>query len=75
MQQLLSSIIDSAAVEKDLVKELTQMSEKLKAIDESPEEKLSSDQANLILGKCFCLYIIVVSFATEIVGYGEYFVL
>lgn len=75
MQQLLSSIIDSVAVEKDLLKELRQMSEKLMIIDKSPEEKLPSDQANLILGKCFCLYILMVNFATEIVGYGDYFVL
>ncbi|KAG8373497.1 hypothetical protein BUALT_Bualt11G0030300 [Buddleja alternifolia] len=51
MQRILNRVIVSIAAEKDLTKELRQMAERLQAIDRHPDEKLSSDQANLILGR------------------------
>lgn len=56
MQQFLNRITESLAAERDIVKELKQLSERLKVIDKNPEEKLSSEQANLILGKGMFLF-------------------
>jgi hypothetical protein len=39
-----------AASDKDLVKELVQMSSRLKSLDECPEEELPQDQADAIFG-------------------------
>ncbi|XP_073310091.1 uncharacterized protein [Primulina huaijiensis] len=50
-RMLLNRIIPSMAVEKDIFKELRQMAECLRAIDSNPDEKLSLEQAHLILGK------------------------
>lgn len=51
MRRLLNRIIPSMAVEKDIFKELRQMAECLRAIDSNPDERLSPEQAHLILGK------------------------
>lgn len=52
MQRILSHLtIIAVAAEKDVMKELRHMAERLKAIDRNPEEKLSSEEATLILGK------------------------
>ncbi|KAL3525026.1 hypothetical protein ACH5RR_013398 [Cinchona calisaya] len=51
MQQLLNPIAQSVIAEKDLVKELKEMAVRLKAVDRSPDQQLSSDQANLIFGR------------------------
>nr|GMC62438.1 condensin complex subunit 3 [Ipomoea batatas] len=51
MRQLLNLIFESVAAEKELLKDLKQMAERLQALDRLPDQKLSSDQANLILGK------------------------
>lgn len=50
VRQLLNRVSESVAAEKDLLKELRQMAERLKLIDGHPDQKLSSDQANQILG-------------------------
>ena len=41
---------DSIPAEKELVKELKRMAERLKAVDEQPDQDLSLDEANDILG-------------------------
>ncbi|KZV49788.1 condensin complex subunit 3 [Dorcoceras hygrometricum] len=51
MRRLLNRTIPSMAVEKDIYKELRQMAECLRDIDRNPDEKLSHEQAHLILGK------------------------
>ncbi|PIN11942.1 Chromosome condensation complex Condensin, subunit G [Handroanthus impetiginosus] len=51
MRRILNRVFVSVAAEKDLTKELRQMAERLQAIDRHPDEKLSPDQANLILGR------------------------
>lgn len=51
MRRLLNHVAESVLAEKDLVKELKGMAERLKALDREPEQELSQDQANLILGK------------------------
>ncbi|GAA0186430.1 hypothetical protein LIER_33718 [Lithospermum erythrorhizon] len=51
MVQLLNHVIKAVASEKDLQKELKQMSESLKALDMHPEIKLSSEQAQMLFGK------------------------
>ncbi|XP_010670110.2 uncharacterized protein LOC104887214 isoform X1 [Beta vulgaris subsp. vulgaris] len=49
MQLLLSRVAGSVSYDKELVKELTIMAKRLKALDGNPDE-LSSDQINVILG-------------------------
>ncbi|KAL2504459.1 ARM repeat superfamily protein [Abeliophyllum distichum] len=51
VRQLLNRVSESVAAEKDLLKELWQMAERLKEIDGHPDQKLSSDQTNQILGR------------------------
>lgn len=51
MRKLLNLVVESVLTEKELVKELKQMAERLKAIDRHPDQELSRDQANLVLGK------------------------
>lgn len=53
MQQLLNRVAQSVVAEKELVKELKEMAARLKAVDRNPDQQLSSDQANLILGNGF----------------------
>lgn len=57
MRQLLNLIFESVAAEKELLKDLKQMAERLQALDRHPDEKLSSDQANLILGNNILLLV------------------
>lgn len=49
MHRLLNRVSISVAAEKDLTKELRQMSERLQAIDKHPDEELS-EQTDVILG-------------------------
>lgn len=51
MRKLLNRVAENVSTEKDLVKELKQMAERLKSVDKQPEEELLGDQAKLILGK------------------------
>ncbi|XP_050270046.1 uncharacterized protein LOC126714094 isoform X1 [Quercus robur] len=51
MRRLLNHVAESVLAEKDLVKELKGMADRLKALDREPEQELSQDQANLILGR------------------------
>ncbi|KAK0596897.1 hypothetical protein LWI29_019973 [Acer saccharum] len=51
MQRLLNRVSESVSTEKDLVKELNRMAERLKAVDRHPDEELSQDEAKLIFGR------------------------
>ncbi|XP_068336957.1 uncharacterized protein [Pyrus communis] len=51
MRRLLIRVVESASAEKDLLKELRQMADHLKAQDRYPDQEMSKDQANLIFGK------------------------
>ncbi|XP_059623216.1 uncharacterized protein LOC132266380 [Cornus florida] len=51
MRKLLNRVAESVLAEKDIVKELKQMAVRLRAADGNPDEELSLDQANLILGR------------------------
>ncbi|XP_057492264.1 uncharacterized protein LOC130777854 isoform X2 [Actinidia eriantha] len=51
MRRLLNRVTDSIPTEKELVKELKRMAERLKAVDEHPDQNLSLDEANDILGR------------------------
>ncbi|KAL0463328.1 UNVERIFIED_CONTAM: Condensin complex subunit [Sesamum latifolium] len=51
MRRILNRVIASMATEKELTKELWRMAERLQAIDRHPDEKLSTEQTDLILGK------------------------
>lgn len=51
MLRILSRLIRAVAAEKDLMKELRHMAERLKAIDKNPEEQLSPEESTSILGK------------------------
>ena len=55
MRRLLNRVADSIPAEKELVKELKRMAERLKAVDEHPDQDLSLDEANDILGKVLLL--------------------
>ncbi|KAL5225628.1 hypothetical protein ABZP36_012267 [Zizania latifolia] len=46
MRGLVSALAASAASDKDLVKELTQMASRLRSLDKSPEEVLPQDEAD-----------------------------
>ena len=56
MRQLLSCIAQSVVAERELLKELKEMASRLKAADRSPDQQLSSDQANHIFGNKFILF-------------------
>ncbi|KAL0396425.1 UNVERIFIED_CONTAM: hypothetical protein Scaly_0090900 [Sesamum calycinum] len=49
MRRILNRVITSVATEKELTKELWRMAERLQAIDRHPDEKLSTEQTDLIL--------------------------
>ncbi|XP_058187626.1 uncharacterized protein LOC131304416 [Rhododendron vialii] len=51
MRMLLTRVAETIATEKDIVKELKRMAERLKAVDENPDKDLSIDEANVILGR------------------------
>lgn len=50
MKRLLCRVIECASSEKDLVKELKRMSERLMTVDNQPDQELMQDEVNLILG-------------------------
>lgn len=50
MQRILGRVSTAVASEKDLMKELKHMAERLKAIDRNPDDQLSPEQTTLILG-------------------------
>lgn len=43
--------METASAEKDVVKELKQMAERLKGVDKTPDEEIGQDEADSILGK------------------------
>lgn len=49
----MNRVAESVSSDKELVKELKRVAERLKTADKHPEEELQLDQANLILGKVF----------------------
>ncbi|PQQ01292.1 condensin complex subunit 3 [Prunus yedoensis var. nudiflora] len=51
IRRLLIRVAESVSAEKDLVKELRQMADHLKALDRHPDQEMSQDQANLIFGR------------------------
>ncbi|XP_039054367.1 condensin complex subunit 3-like isoform X2 [Hibiscus syriacus] len=51
MRRLLSSVCECVLVEKDLLKELKQMAERLKGLDTNPDLDLLEDEAKYIFGK------------------------
>lgn len=50
-RRLLNRVAESAFAECEVVKELKRMAERLKAIDREPDQELSQEQANCILGR------------------------
>ncbi|KAK7379230.1 hypothetical protein VNO80_04685 [Phaseolus coccineus] len=51
MRKLLYRVVECLSSEKDLVKELKRMSERLRTVDSQPDQELLQDDVNLILGK------------------------
>ncbi|KAI8017905.1 Condensin complex subunit 3 [Camellia lanceoleosa] len=51
MRRLLNRVAESVSTEKELVKELKRMADRLKAADKHPDQDLSLDEANNILGR------------------------
>ncbi|KAH6796928.1 ARM repeat superfamily protein [Perilla frutescens var. hirtella] len=51
MRRILTRVSIAISGEKDLMKELRHMAERLKSIDKNPDEQLSSEQTSLILEK------------------------
>ncbi|KAK9041247.1 hypothetical protein V6N11_016357 [Hibiscus sabdariffa] len=51
MRRLLSSVCESVLGEKDLLKELKRMAERLKGLDLNPDQDLLEDEAKFIFGK------------------------
>ncbi|KAJ9697279.1 hypothetical protein PVL29_009184 [Vitis rotundifolia] len=51
MRRLLNRVAEAAFAEHEVVKELKRMAERLKAIDREPDQELSQEQANCILGR------------------------
>uniref|UniRef100_A0A0D9WP01 Nuclear condensin complex subunit 3 C-terminal domain-containing protein n=1 Tax=Leersia perrieri TaxID=77586 RepID=A0A0D9WP01_9ORYZ len=51
MRGLVNALAASAASDKDLLKELTQMASRLRSLDEHPEEELQQDEADGIFKK------------------------
>ncbi|GMP32479.1 hypothetical protein CsSME_00006218 [Camellia sinensis var. sinensis] len=51
MRRLLNRVAESVSTEKELVKELKRMADRLKAADKHPDQDLSLDEANTILGR------------------------
>ncbi|CAN1122958.1 hypothetical protein LINPERHAP2_LOCUS1596 [Linum perenne] len=51
MRRLLNQLTEYVPLEKDVMKELKLMAERLSSLDSQPEEELPQDQANLIFGK------------------------
>lgn len=53
IRRLINCVTESVSSDKELVKELKRLAERLKAADKHPEDELQAEQANLILGMCF----------------------
>ncbi|XP_047164694.1 condensin complex subunit 3 [Vigna umbellata] len=51
MRKLLHYVVECVSSEKDLLKELKRMSERLRTVDSLPDKELLQDDVNLILGK------------------------
>ncbi|KAL8193981.1 hypothetical protein R6Q57_026223 [Mikania cordata] len=51
MRRLMNRVAEGVSADKDVLKEVKQMSERLKALDTSPDEPLQPEQTNLILEK------------------------
>ncbi|KAK3030600.1 hypothetical protein RJ639_039686 [Escallonia herrerae] len=51
MRRLLKRVAESVSAEKELVKELKRMAERLKAVDKDPDQELLPNEAHLILGR------------------------
>ncbi|QCD98460.1 condensin complex subunit 3 [Vigna unguiculata] len=51
MRKLLYHVVECVSSEKDLVKELKRMSERLRTVDSLPDQELLQDDVKLILGK------------------------
>nr|KYP75960.1 Condensin complex subunit 3 [Cajanus cajan] len=51
MRRLLHRVIECVSTEKDLVKELKRMADRLMTIDGQPDQELLQEEVNLILGK------------------------
>lgn len=67
MRRLLTRVAETIATEKDIVKELKWMAERLKAVDENPDKDLSLDEANVILGKLFQSFLIPTNIMQNII--------
>jgi len=50
MRKLLYHVVECVSSEKDLVKELKRMSERLRTVDSLPDQELLQDDVKLILG-------------------------
>ena len=50
MRKLIYRVVECVSSEKDLVKELKRMSERLRTVDSQPDQELLQDDVNLILG-------------------------
>lgn len=72
MRRLLNRLSISLAAEKDLMKELRQMAERLRSIDEHPDEILSTEESYLILGNylavLFYICLVLSNFLTYLVN-------
>lgn len=62
MRRLLNPVAESVSAEKDLVKELKRMADRLKALDKHPDQEMSQDQANLIFGKSLLCFFFIIFF-------------
>ncbi|KAI3798641.1 hypothetical protein L1987_33919 [Smallanthus sonchifolius] len=51
MRRLMNHVAEAVSADKDILKEVKQMSEHLKASDTSPDEPLQPEQANLLIEK------------------------
>ncbi|KAK9115128.1 hypothetical protein Syun_021925 [Stephania yunnanensis] len=58
MRGLLNRMVETMSTDKEVVKELRRMADRLKSLDEFPDQELSQDKANLIFGKP-CMPIII----------------
>ncbi|GAV60482.1 Cnd3 domain-containing protein [Cephalotus follicularis] len=50
MRRLLNRVMESASADRDVLKELKRMAERLKGLDRHPDEELLDDQADVIFG-------------------------
>ncbi|KAK9091471.1 hypothetical protein Sjap_024648 [Stephania japonica] len=51
MRGLMNRMVETVSTDKEVVKELRRMAARLKSLDESPDQELSQDKANLIFGR------------------------